>query len=254
VDVTVDFSSKGGRMRWQRVGRWISWLVVPGLLLVGVSTASSSFPMHLASVATGLVFGVVTSSALEWVIHRHLYHRAHARGLRRIYLVHQRGHHADHFPTWRYVARGRPRHFASSGVHWIGHVAIGSTFMVAPAWIVTNNLPFTAAVLVVLSLVGALFIVVHDAMHFPGLHRRIERQPWFHWLNRHHYIHHVDTESNVNFLLPLGDFLFGTLRTRLSERELGRYGAFEEAIGKAGAVPDPVHRRGRRDECPGPLA
>jgi hypothetical protein len=240
LGVAVDFNSKGMRMLWQRVGRWSSWLVVPGLLLVGANTASPSVLMHLASVAAGLVFGMVTSSALEWVIHRHLYHRAHARGLRRIYLVHQRGHHADHFPTWRYVARGRPQHVALSGVHLLGHLTIGSTFMVAPAWIATNNLPFTGAVLVVLSIVSSLFIVVHDAMHFPGLHRRIERQPWFHWLNRHHYIHHVDTEANVNFLLPLGDLLFGTLRTRLSEREVGRYGAFEDATRKAVQLAQPA--------------
>lgn len=33
---------------------------------------------------------------------------------------------------------------------------------------------------------------------------------WF--LARHHYLHHLDTEANANFPLPLADWLFGTLR------------------------------------------
>ena len=116
------------------------------------------------------------------------------------------------------------------GLHLLAYLAIGSTLMVLPAWLCTHNPWFTTAVLSVLSIVSPLFIAVHDAMHFPGLHRWIERQPWFDWLNRHHYIHHVDTEANVNFLLPLADLLLGTLRTCLSESELRRHGAFEGAI------------------------
>ena len=40
----------------------------------------------------------------------------------------------------------------------------------------------------------------------------IERLPWFPFLARHHYLHHLDVESNANFLLPFADWLFGTLR------------------------------------------
>lgn len=32
----------------------------------------------------------------------------------------------------------------------------------------------------------------------------VEAQPWFAFLDRHHYIHHVDLGANLNFLLPLG--------------------------------------------------
>src|SRR5262249_1003441 len=54
-------------------------------------------------------------------------------------------------------------------------------------------------------------------------------QPWFPFLERHHYIHHVDTEANVNFLLPLADWLFGTLRCSLTAEELARHGSLAEA-------------------------
>jgi sterol desaturase/sphingolipid hydroxylase (fatty acid hydroxylase superfamily) len=40
----------------------------------------------------------------------------------------------------------------------------------------------------------------------------LERVPGFPFLARHHHLHHLDTEANANFLLPLADWLFGTLR------------------------------------------
>ena len=52
----------------------------------------------------------------------------------------------------------------------------------------------------------------------------MESQGWFRFLDEHHYVHHVDTEANVNFLLPLADLLFGTLRLRLTSEELARHG------------------------------
>jgi hypothetical protein len=39
----------------------------------------------------------------------------------------------------------------------------------------------------------------------------------------------VDTEANVNFLLPLADWLFGTMRRSLTPEELRKHGPLEEA-------------------------
>jgi hypothetical protein len=39
-------------------------------------------------------------------------------------------------------------------------------------------------------------------------------------LRRHHYIHHVDTEANANFLVPLADWAMGTLRLSLTDGEM----------------------------------
>jgi len=77
--------------------------------------------------------------------------------------------------------------------------------------------------------VSNLFIVVHDTIHRPGSHRVVEAQPWFAFLDRHHFVHHVDLGCNLNFLLPLADLLFGTLRTGLSDDEVARHGSLETA-------------------------
>ncbi len=58
---------------------------------------------------------------------------------------------------------------------------------------------------------------------------QVEAQPWFPFLDRHHYIHHVDLGANLNFLLPLADLLFGTLRRRLTPEELASHRSLEAA-------------------------
>jgi sterol desaturase/sphingolipid hydroxylase (fatty acid hydroxylase superfamily) len=77
--------------------------------------------------------------------------------------------------------------------------------------------------------VSNLFIVVHDTIHRPGSHRIVEAQPWFRFLDNHHYIHHVSLGENLNFLLPLADLLFGTLRTQLTAEELRTHGSLQRA-------------------------
>ncbi len=52
------------------------------------------------------------------------------------------------------------------------------------------------------------------------------------FLKHHHYIHHIDNESDVNFLLPLCDLHFGALRTRFGPREIENWGTFEEALAR----------------------
>ena len=49
------------------------------------------------------------------------------------------------------------------------------------------------------------------------------------FIDRHHFIHHVDMEANVNFLLPLADWCYGTLRTTLTAAEIAKHGTLEEA-------------------------
>ena len=253
------------------IGGLLMLLVVLTLLVLGGNTEPSrSRSGRIFAFAEGAAFAFVTASALEWLVHRHLYHRRHARWLRPVYLVHHRGHHADHFPTWRYVAAGKPQRFnlfntrdqlpvtvqhplqssAVGGVHVLAYVVIGLISMVIPGWILTQNPWFTGAVIAVLMVISPLFVIVHDAMHFPGLHPWILRRSWFERINHHHFIHHVDTDSNVNFLLPLGDIVLGTLRTRLREQELIRHGSFEAAKAVPVGIDEPariaVVRVGRR--------
>ncbi len=187
----------------------------------------------VAAVAMGLAIVPLVGSVLEWFVHRFVYHEAVVPILSPIFTVHT-AHHYSFFPTWRYITRGPARRLAitkrapdihtsaarNAGVrlaHFGWYMTIGVVLVWLPAWLATGNPAFLLGVVISSIVVSNLFIVVHDTIHRPGSHRLVEAQPWFGFLDRHHYIHHVDLGANLNFLLPLADLLFGSLRTRMTD-------------------------------------
>ena len=199
----------------------------------------------LVAVVLGLMVVPLVASPIEWFVHRFVYHAPVVRGLSAIFVVHTAHHHA-YFPTWRYVTTGPARRLAirrrgpdihrraarNAGVrlaHFAWYMSFGAVLIWLPAWLVTGNLWFLGGIVVSSVAVSNLFIVVHDTIHRPGSHRVVEAQPWFAFLDRHHFIHHVDLGCNLNFLLPLADLLFGTLRTELTPGEVLQHGTLQSA-------------------------
>ncbi len=200
---------------------------------------------HLLAFVLGLALIPLIASPIEWFVHRFVYHEEVLRPLGAIFVVHTAHHHAF-FPTWRYVTSGPARrlairrrrpdiHATPAGnarvrlAHFCWYMAIGAVLVWTPAWLITQNAAFLAGLVISSAVVSNLFIVVHDTIHRPGSHRLVEAQPWFAFLDRHHYIHHVDLGANLNFLLPLADLVFGTLRRHLSPEELAAHGSLETA-------------------------
>ena len=248
--------------------------VSPARLLFGISVlltagaagvlAARALPHTLvgwcAGVAIGLLLLPILASPIEWFVHRYIYHRVLIGVLRPIYKVHHRGHHHIFFPTWRYVTGGPPRrlpilatdrsriHTTAVGnmlvrlAHWTFYMAFGVLFVWPLLWILTHSVPLMIGVIIASAVVSNLFITVHDAIHRPGSHRLMERQFWFQFLDEHHYIHHVDTEANVNFLLPLTDKLFGTLRRELTPDEVARHGTRKQAKAHRVGEGEPAHQ------------
>jgi hypothetical protein len=215
-------------------------------LVVVVRSLPPGGPVGVATAAcVGLMIVPLVASVLEWFVHRFVYHEAVLRPLTPIFVVHT-AHHYAFFPTWRYVTGGPPRRlairrrtpdihvgrFGNARVrlaHFGWYMAIGAVVIWLPGWLLTHNLAFMTGVITSSAVVSNLFIVVHDTIHRPGSHRIVEAQPWFPFLDRHHYIHHVALGVNLNFLLPLADLLFGSLRTVLTDDELARHGTLTAA-------------------------
>lgn len=193
------------------------------------------------------VFIFTIGSLYEWLVHRFLYHgKSRLPVWRDIYVIHHRGHHWHRFPPDRYVEHGPlnripvvpPEPFdvcespRSRAIAWLMqfmlYFGVGIVFTFIPTWLVTQNLPFTLASIASGFVCSYLFIRVHDLMHYPQ-GAWLERRGWFRFLNRHHYIHHVDPRANLNFMLPLCDLLFGTLRRTMTEAECEKWPTFEEA-------------------------
>ncbi len=217
-----------------------------GILLAVRTTAGLALGPVIA-VLGGIVFTLIPASVLEWLVHRYVYHRRQPGPLGQIFRIHHQGHHALIFPTWRYTTNGpvlrhpisEPdvsrlyppgwRNWLSKLAHFGFYLGIGAVFIVAPAALLALDLFFLAAIAVTSVVLSDLFVRVHDAIHYPGRFRLVEAQPWYPFIDRHHFIHHVDLDANVNFLLPLADLCYGTLRTRLTAEEVRQHGTLEEA-------------------------
>ena len=227
------------------------FVVLVGILasLAGLTVLAAGVPNNLwgystACVAGGLV-AVLFFSAWEWAFHRYLYHRILHPILKPIFLAHHRDHHYRFYPPWRFTDevigdefhQAHPsvwlrvvQRFTSSRLsipdRWV-YLIVGLAVMAGPGWVLTGNLLFCAVIATAGVTLFQLFGRVHGTIHRPGTHPFVEAQPWFQFLNRHHYIHHVDPESNENFLVPLADWLLGTLRVSLTEEEEAKIKAFE---------------------------
>lgn len=201
------------------------------------------------TVALGALYALPQLSFWEWVIHGTLYHKPLPGGAR-IREIHM-AHHWGIFPPDRYVHDGRyafmrirgplkPYEMSdnlldsviTSGGQMLFHFVAGLPLIVAPAWFLSPDRVFFGAVLGTHVVVSFLFAYVHGCIHTPR-DRLVERTRWFRFLDRHHYVHHIDNTVNVNFLLPLSDWMFGTLRllSELTPAERDRFPSFDEAKG-----------------------
>lgn len=206
-----------------------------------------SAPGAAVAFLLGLLVLPVAASPYEWLVHRYVYHGTVIPFLRRIYVIHQHGHHYAIFPTWRYVTNGpvlrhpivsESRSDLHQGfwsnlriklAHFAFYMVLGTLLILWPAWRATGSVAFLGGLLAALVVVSDLFVRVHDAIHYPREFPFIQRQRWFRFLDQHHYVHHVDTTVNLNFLLPLADLLFGTMRRTLTAEELAVHGPLAEA-------------------------
>jgi len=137
----------------------------------------------------GVLVLPVAASPYEWLVHRYVYHGQAIPFLRRIYVIHQHGHHYAVFPTWRYVTNGPVlRHPILSDsrsdlhqtqrsnlriklAHFGFYMVLGTALILWPAWLATGHVAFVAGLAAALVVVSDLFVRVHDAIHYPASSR-----------------------------------------------------------------------------------
>ena len=59
---------------------------------------------------------------------------------------------------------------------------------------------------------------LHVIMHVPNKARWLRNTIFMKWLNRHHYQHHLTPNMNLNVIVPLADYIFGTKRSLPKEK------------------------------------
>jgi hypothetical protein len=240
--------SRGPRLARVIGGMLTTLLFAAPCLLIGRWTAEPGYtPLQIAaSTIGGIVFMVVAGALVEWLVHQYILHRpSRISALQFVYHIHHRAHHWVHFPPHDYVQSGAieyPSLLSAKSYPVCGttqarvltvtaYALFYSSFAVpilTTGWLLTSNPWFIATSTVTAATLVFLLIRVHDAIHFPGV-SHLEKFRWFRFLDHHHYIHHIDNRANTNFLLPLGDFLMGTLRLELNAREKAQWPSYEEA-------------------------
>ncbi len=200
----------------------------------------------IAAALAGVAFTVPLCSLGEWWVHGILYH-SRVPGFARIRKIHHAGHHFALFPPTRYVQDGgyefmrvhgtiTPFRMSETALEnaiskWgqvALHFVVGVPLILVPSWMLSRNVVFFASVATTLAVISWLLAYVHGVIHTPR-DRFVERMRWFQWLDRHHYIHHVDLATNINFLLPICDILLGTHRMTMTEEERRAYPSFDLA-------------------------
>lgn len=239
------------RVNPRRAGVALTGIAITQMLIwyaAGALAGDSSILGRSLSVFIGLLSAALLASLGEWAVHRYTMHTPwRIRILNVPYSLHHVAHHWHHYTPDRFTHAGpikyHPTHDPNaicnnnSARRWVAfqqfayYMFFALFFLFIPAWFITRNIPFMTGLILPIPLVCMMFVHVHNVTHHPG-NRLIERFGWFRFLKHHHYIHHIDNGSNVNFLLPLCDVLFGTLRTSLEPRELAQWGTFEQALAR----------------------
>lgn len=200
-------------------------------------------PITVPALVLAAVAAVFQSSFFEWAFHRFWLHRpwlpedcfrAHTMIHHQLckyedtfHVTEEEQEEALHFQWW-----GGPVLVLINLAPW----ALLAWGLSAAGW----ALPY-AAFLATFGVVVALYYAgyegLHYLMHKPSI-PAIENSGYFRFLKKHHALHHVYMDKNLNVLLPLADLLLGSLileaprsvptvtgpNARATARKFSRYG------------------------------
>lgn len=163
---------------------------------------------------------IAYASLFEWCLHRFVMHRP-VKGLRFAFEKHAHVHHHIFKADESYHLRDEADKAKIPMAWWNGAVMIliAST-PCAIFGLISNNWQPWGMLVVVLGIYYGAYESLHWCMHLPKKPRArlIERSWIFRRLNGHHLLHHRYMGKNFNVVLPLWDWIFGTLLLRAPQR------------------------------------
>jgi hypothetical protein len=176
----------------------------------------------MVTIAVGLIFG----SIFEWFVHKYVMHRRFLF-ISYPYLAHDQIHHKIFGPDKTYHLQGQPagkavearNKIAAAYWMWAVVIPLGALPSIAAAAPFAYFGWWTMAYVIigigtsVATAYYATYETIHWWMHLPR-QRKAEGWRAFILLNGHHVLHHRYTDKNLNVVLPLADWLFGTLLIR----------------------------------------
>lgn len=165
--------------------------------------------------SAGFGAGIILASFFEWTLHRFVMHKAVGK-----FDYAFRAHAVVHHGTFR---SDRTYHLVDEKIQdknlipmawWNGPVLIVCCMVPATllAWWL-GSWQFAVGALPAFIAYYGTYEYIHWCMHLPKA-RKLEKSWPFYRLNGHHLLHHRYMHKNFNVVLPLADFLLGTLILR----------------------------------------
>lgn len=151
---------------------------------------------------------IVYASFFEWTLHRYFMHQI-SFGLRYPFKAHAQVHHHVFKSDQSYLWRPGIDIWLITFAWWNFPLILllNSPFLIVMEWMGWH---VSVGVIAAMSTYYFLYEYLHFAMHKPE-GRLVEKWRLFKFINRHHLIHHKFMHRNLNVVLPLADFLLGTL-------------------------------------------
>lgn len=172
--------------------------------------------MLIYIVLAGILLGVVQASFFEWMFHRYWLHRPWLP--KNVFTAHTLVHHqlCKHDDTFHVVEEEQEE--ALTFQWWGGPFLVLlnvvpwgiAAWLLHAAHVVVPGAAFCITLGATMMVYYAGYEGFHHLMHKPSI-GWIERSRPFQFLKRHHRIHHIQMDRNLNVLLPLADLCLGTL-------------------------------------------
>jgi Fatty acid hydroxylase superfamily len=187
-----------------------------------------------------LLFNLLVWSFVEWWVHRTVMHRRRLAGVvyrlwpyvETAYRNHAVLHHHVYYRVYDDEPDERGREL---NLRFHVHDNLAANLLLAPLHALYLQVNPLGSLVLVLLITGYMFAwnTLHVEMHIPT-NRWLFRHPVFRFLNRHHYLHHVHPRRNFNVVLPLADYLLGTVArpTPADRSAMARYGLYGNRRGR----------------------
>lgn len=165
------------------------------------------------------VVGIVYSSIFEWVLHRYVMHKPFKiLGFTFTYAfkAHAIVHHEQFRSDESYEAEPGEERVGKIPMAWwngVTLVLVGSIPFAIISYL-TGPWNILIGISVAMLCYYGAYEYIHYCFHLPK-DRFWERTRIFKFLNKHHKIHHEQMGKNFNVVLPLADFLLGSLSLSL---------------------------------------
>ena len=175
----------------------------------------------------GFASGTVLGSFFEHAIHKYLLHST-PEVFRKVEYVkgmwkgHAVSHHGSYAPDDHYTQDDTNKKEVLTVSWYEGPAIIASTTLIV--YLLTSIIRmllgfpvkfFTPEVIgagIAFTLYYMAYEGIHAIMHVPKKWKWLRKRRFMVWLNNYHYQHHLDPRTNLNVIIPIADYVWGTKR------------------------------------------